>query len=100
MSDENPKIMTLHPLGKKGVNILRSKYDLIRDYILKTLKREGEITFQQLNSNAVRDLAGTFEGKVAWYVITVKLDLEARGLIEKIPGTKHQKIRLPATTGT
>ena len=37
MSEE--KFLTLHPQGKKGVNILKRRYDFIKDYILKTLNK-------------------------------------------------------------
>ncbi len=39
-------------------------------------------------------LPGDFEGSVGWYATTVKLDLEARGLIERMPGESPQVLRL------
>jgi len=92
MSDE--RIMTLHPQGKKGVNILKRKYDFIKDYILKTIKEHGEITYQSLDDMAREELRDSFDGKVGWYIVSVKLDLEARGVIERIPKTSPHKIRL------
>ena len=44
---------------------------------------------------AVKDrLENTFEGSIGWYVETVKLDLVAREIIERIPRTKPQLYRL------
>jgi len=91
---EEKKILTLHPQGKKGVNILQRKYDVIHDYILKRVKEKQEITYQELDKLAVRDLSPTFDGKVGWYVVSVKLDLEARNIIERIPNTSPHKIRM------
>ena len=88
------KIMTLHPAGKSGVNILKRRYDLIKDYILKIVKEEKEITYQSLSDRAIADLQATFDGKVVWYVVSVKLDLEARGIIERIPKTSPHQIRM------
>lgn len=88
------KILTLHPQGKKGVNISREKYDHIRDFILKTIKKEGEITYQALNKLAIKKLTDTFDGSVPWYLVTVKLDLEARNIIERIPKTSPHELRL------
>lgn len=88
------KIQTLHPQGKQGVNILKRRYDVIKDYILETLASRSEITYEELSDNAVRDLSETFDGKVAWYIVTVKLDLEARKIIERIPKTSPHKIRM------
>ncbi len=92
MKDE--KILTLHPKGKKGVNILLRRYDVIKDYILTTIKKEGDISFEELGDRAVADLSETFDGKVLWYVVTVKLDLEAREMIERIPKTSPHRLRL------
>ena len=57
MSNEE-KFLTLHPQGKKGVNILKRRYDFIKDYILKTVKKHGEIEYQELSDMAIRDEAG------------------------------------------
>jgi len=43
---------------------------------------------------AIRDLSEEFDGKVVWYIVSVKLDLEARGIIERIPKTSPHQIRL------
>lgn len=88
------KIVTLHPEGKKGVNISKQKYDFIRNYILATLSEKKEISFEALTDLAVRELSGQFDGKISWYIITVKLDLEARHQIERVPNTNPQKLRL------
>jgi len=88
------RILTIHPDGKKGVNIEKEKYDLLRSYILKNLKILGTITYKELDAQAVQDLTPTFEGSVRWYFVSVKLDLEARGIIERIPNTSPHQIRL------
>ncbi len=88
------KIMTLHPAGKQGVHILKRRYDVIKDYIVKLLEHEKEISYQEMSDRAIEDLTPTFDGKVVWYIVTVKLDLEARNIIERIPKTSPHKIRL------
>jgi len=88
------KILTLHPQGKRGVNIQKRKYDQIREYILSVLSARKDITFDLLSNKAVSELSETFEGKVLWYLVTVKLDLEARGEIERIAGVGGHKLRL------
>ena len=91
---DHDRILTLHPQGRKGVHILRCNYDVIKDYILNIMHRKGVISYQDLNDWAIQDLSNTFDGKVPWYVVSVKLDLEARGIIEHIPGTTPHQIRL------
>jgi hypothetical protein len=88
------KIMTLHPSGKKGVNILLKRYEVIKDFIIIKLKEHSEIGFDELTNLAVKELSATFDGKVVWYLVTVKLDLEARKLIERVPKTSPHKIKL------
>ena len=88
------RILTLHPQGKKGVNILKEKYDQVAEAMLDIVKAHGEITYQDLNDLTINQLNGKFEGKIPWYVVTVKLDLEARGILERIPKTSPHKLKL------
>ena len=92
---EEEKILTLHPEeDKQGVNISRSKYEMIRQAILNAIRSQGTITFQGLVSLVEYNLRHRFEGSISWYVTTVKLDLEARGEIERVPGSGEQHLRL------
>ena len=89
------KILTLHPKeGKSGVNISKAKYDVIKEAIVTSLSTNGVMTFASLNQNVHDKLEGHFDGSISWYVTTVKLDLEARRVIERIPGTSPQQIRV------
>lgn len=88
------KIMTLHPAGKKGVNILKRRYDQIAETLLRIVQKHGEISYADLNDIAEKELNGKFDGKIPWYVVTVKLDLEARGILERIPKTSPQQLRM------
>lgn len=89
------RIMTQHPEpGKSGVNVDRQKYYVIREAILESMRAQDEITFKDLVRDVRRKLEGAFEGSISWYVTTVKLDLEARGIIERIPNSRPQRIRL------
>lgn len=94
MKKEEEKIVTLHPQGKAGVNILKRRYDVIRDFIIKTIEKEQDISFEELTDRAIDELTETFDGKVIWYMVTVKLDLEARNVIERIPKTSPHRLRM------
>ncbi|HMY36184.1 MAG TPA: hypothetical protein PKV06_06580 [bacterium] len=87
-------ILTRHPQGKQGVRIAKSKYDVIRGFIVLTLKERGPMPFEELTDHAVRTLSSDFEGSVVWYIVTVKLDLEARKLIIRLPRKSPQWISL------
>lgn len=92
MSDD--RIWTLHPQGKQGSHITLAKYTQVKDYILKTLATQGEMTFQELNDFAIKELTPDFDGKVPWYVVTVKLDLEARGQVIRMPGNGSHRLKV------
>ncbi len=87
-------IRTLHPQKKQGVNISREKYEIIREAILSALHKQNEITFKNLSRAVEKQVNGNFEGSVTWYVTTVKLELEARGLIKRVPNSRPQLVRL------
>lgn len=76
------KILTRHPSGKKGVNISQEKYDLMQKEILSAL-RKRELTHTELFEQVNKSLTNKFTGNINWYGETVKLDLEARKIIER-----------------
>ena len=88
------RILTKHPAGKHGVNIDKKKYDLIRKAIIHSLRTKGELTFTDLTKRVKKNLEERFDGSIPWYVESVKLDLEARKIIKRIPKTKPQLYRL------
>jgi len=92
--EQEEKITTLNLDGKKGVNILKRRYDMMKDSILGVIKGKEEVTLAELNSLVESDLSGTFDGKIGWYLMAVKLDLEVREMIEKVPKATPQKLRL------
>jgi DNA-binding transcriptional ArsR family regulator len=91
------RILTLHPdPAKRGVSISRAKYDMIRGAILHTLREKGEISFSELVEAVNDQVKDKFDGSVSWYVVSVKLDLEARDQIERVEQPGLQRIRLAA----
>lgn len=86
------KILSKHPQGKRGRNISRQKYETIKRAMLSAL-RNRELTHTELFSQLKKRVKGKFSGNVSWYGETVKLDLEARRLIERT-ATKPQEYRL------
>jgi hypothetical protein len=89
------KILTKHPLGKSGRNIDRQKYEMLRKAILSAL-RGNALTQSELFSRLNTDLKNRFSGNISWYGETVKLDLEAKEIIERT-APKPQKYRIKST---
>lgn len=82
-----PKIMkeetiqTLHPkAGKINKKISLEKYNFIRKNLLLILETY-ELTHTELMEKLYEQIKDDFVGGVQWYGETVKLDLEARGII-------------------
>jgi hypothetical protein len=88
------RILTLHPQGKRGVRISRQKYDVVCAAIHETLRARGDMTFAALGEAGEQRLAGMFDGSVMWYYTSVKLDLEARGVLRRVAGSGAQRIHL------
>jgi hypothetical protein len=86
------KILTKHPSGKSGRNIDRQKYETVKQAILSALQ-DKELTHTELFSRLNQTLRSKFPGNISWYGETVKLDLEARKMIERA-SSKPQKYRL------
>ena len=89
------KILTKHPLGKSGKNIDRQKYETVKKAILASLHNK-ELTHTELFKQLNQSLKSKFSGNVSWYGETVKLDLEARKIIERT-SSRPQKYRLKRT---
>ena len=87
------QIQTLHPVvGKTNKKIALDKYQTIRDQLIAILKKNQptHTEFMELLYQRVKD---SFVGGVQWYGETVKLDLEARGIIERFD-RKPERYRL------
>lgn len=86
------KILTKHPLGKSGRNIDRNKYDTLKKAIVSALRKDG-LTHTELFDRLNKSLKGKFSGNISWYGETVKLDLEAKKIIERT-ASRPQRYRL------
>ena len=87
------QIQTLHPqAGKTNKRISLEKYLVIKENILSILSK-SEATHTELMERLYENVKDTFEGGIQWYGETVKLDLEARAIIERT-GSKPEKYRL------
>jgi len=87
------KILTLHPQGKRGVNISKGKYETMKKTILEILGK-SELTHDGLTAAVEKKLKGKFDGSIPWYMEGTKLDLEARGVIQRVPGETHDVYRV------
>jgi hypothetical protein len=86
------QVLTKHPLGKSNKPVDKRDYETFKAAILSALRRK-ELTHTELLNELTKSLKGKFSGNVGWHVMVVKLDLEARKLIERT-SSRPQKYRL------
>ena len=94
---DQERIVALNPKkGAQGTNILRSMYEPVREAILVAIADHGELAFRDLAAEVEQRTPPQLweSSSVGWYTTTVKLDLEARGLIERVPRSSPQLLRL------
>ena len=78
-------VTTTHPRTGSQFNIDSSIYEPVKTAILQSLKGSKGKTFTELTDDVVkiikRKMPG-FKGSVPWYTISIRLDLETRGIVE------------------
>lgn len=93
------RIQTLHPeKGKKNRSIPVENYKIVKSSILKILNN-SEPTHTELVAQLTQNLKDCFQDNISWYTMTVKLDLEARGIIERTR-SRPEKYRIKETKRT
>jgi hypothetical protein len=86
------RVLTKHPTGKVNKPVAKRDYETFKAAILAALRRK-ELTHTELLNELTSSLKGKFTGNVGWHVMVVKLDLEARKLIERT-SSSPQKYRM------
>ncbi len=94
---DDRKIQLQHPQNKKAVKMDIKKYELLKNAIIRSLKKYNRLTHRQLNTEALRYFEQNnvkFPGSVFWHLEWVKLDLESKGAIERTATNKEQRYSL------
>ena len=87
-------IQLQHPEGKKGAKIRLDKYETVKAENLAAIRQSSGILYKQLTKEIHKRLEGKFDGAITWYVTAVKLDLEARNLIERYQADRQQHLKM------
>lgn len=91
------KIQLSHPAGKHAVRMDADKYDLLKEAILHALPGKKELKHQELLDEVVAYFKKNniqFEGSVGWYMESVKLDLEANNVVERVKDKDGLRFKL------
>ncbi|MCF6137710.1 DUF6958 family protein [Pseudalkalibacillus berkeleyi] len=88
------RVQLLHPDSKEMPSINKEKYNLVKKTIIDIIRENNIITFKNLSNESSHRLNEILDGSPSWYVTSVKLDLEARGIIERLAKTSPQQLQL------
>jgi hypothetical protein len=79
------KIVTTHPASRREKKIDAAIYEPFKSAIIQSLKGSKGKTFSELTDDVVkiiRKKMPAFKGAIPWYTISIRLDLETRGVVE------------------
>ena len=98
MVNQPDKVQLKHPNSRKATpRIDKDKYDAVRAALLKAIPDNDQgVPFKGLEERVAKHLSKSERaslGSIGWYTTGVKLDLEAQGLIERVPGSEPQRLR-------
>ena len=91
------RIQLRHPAGKKAISMDKEKYSIIEKSLLKCLKGKASLTHKEILKLITEDLKKNkikFAGSIEWNMEWVKLDLESRKKIMRMPNTTPIKFKL------
>lgn len=92
------KVTTTHPRTGSQFNIDDAIYQPFKAAILQSLKGSKGKTFTDLTDDVVkviRKKMPEFKKSIPWYTISIRLDLETRGIVETFTekGKKLNRLR-------
>ena len=95
---KSKKIVATHPATGTKKKFDAAIYEPFKAAILHSLKGSKGKTFTELADDVVKIISKKmpgFKGSVPWYTITIRLDLETKGLVETFveKGTKLTRLK-------
>ena len=79
------KTIVTHPVTKTEKKFDSAIYEPVKKAILQSLKGSRGKTFTELTDDVVKNIRKKmpgFKGSVPWYTISIRLDLETKGIVE------------------
>ena len=85
MKKSSKKIIVTHPVTGTERNFDTTIYEPVKAAIIQSLKGSKGKTFTELTDDVVkiiRKKIPAFKKSIPWYTISIRLDLETRGIVE------------------
>lgn len=79
------KITLTHPRSGRELEIDKTVYDPIKTAIMQSLEGSRGKTFAELTDEVIKTVRRKnprFSGSIPWYAISIRLDLETKGIVE------------------
>ena len=98
------KVTTTHPRTGSQFNIAAEIYEPFKAAILQSLKGSKGKSFTELTDHVVsiiKKKMPSFKKSIPWYTISIRLDLESRGIVETFTekGKKLNRLKSTAPKG-
>ncbi len=94
---QQKKTTTTHPRTGSQLNVADEIYIPFKAAILQSLKGSKGKTFTELTDDVatiIRKKIPGFKKSIPWYTISIRLDLETRGIVETFTGKGKKMNRL------
>ncbi|MBI1904553.1 MAG: hypothetical protein HYS13_25950 [Planctomycetia bacterium] len=93
----NDKVLCRTPTpGKKPTRIDRWKFDAVRKAILRIVPKQGRgVLFMELPKLVKAKVSAKERAKLgnfSWYTTSVKLEMEVRGELRRVPDAQPQRL--------
>ncbi|HMU45641.1 MAG TPA: hypothetical protein PKC72_04685 [Chitinophagaceae bacterium] len=91
------KTTTTHPRTGSSLKIDSNIYGHFKSAIIKSLKGSDGMTFSDLTNDVTRIIRKElpeFKKSIPWYTISIRLDLETKGIVETFTGKGKKLNRL------
>ena len=85
MATKAAKVTVTHPMTGIERKLDATIYEAVKAAILQSLKGSRGKIFTELTDDVVKTIKKKmpgFKGSIPWYTISIRLDLETRGIVE------------------
>lgn len=83
---------TLRAPGRRhDISIHHHDYVVVRDFIYDILRKEKAIMIIDLLEKANNELHHKIEGDIGYMLLSVKQDMESKGMIKRVPKSSIQR---------
>jgi hypothetical protein len=79
------------PGRRHDIFIEEGDYVVVRDFIYDTLRKEKEMMITDLLDKANHELQHKIEGDIGYTLLSVKQDMESKGMIKRVPKSSMQR---------